>query len=68
MPTLTLLVAAENGMDFIETSALDASNVDSAFVTVLTNIYHIQSCKHVEPRPISSKQPKRMIERCMFDI
>lgn len=63
-----LLAAAENGMDFIETSALDASNVYSAFETVLTNIYHIQSCKHVEPRLISSKQPKRMIERCMFDI
>jgi Ras-related protein Rab-11A len=62
------LCAAENGMEFIETSALNASNVDSAFETVLTNIYHIQSCKHVEPRSNPSKKPKRMTERCMFDI
>lgn len=60
--------AAENGMEFIETSALDASNVESAFETVLANIYHTQSSKHVEPRSNSSKQPLRMIERCMFDI
>lgn len=60
--------AAENGMEFIETSALNASNVDSAFETVLTNIYHIQSCKHVEPRSNPSKKPQRLTERCMFDI
>ncbi|KAI9433830.1 GTPase [Lactarius indigo] len=60
--------AAENGMEFIETSALNTSNVESAFETVLTNIYHIQSSKHVEPRPNSSKKPLRLIERCMFDI
>jgi len=59
--------AAENGMGFIETSALDSSNVESAFKTVLTNIYHIQS-KHVEPRSNPSKRPQRMTERCMFDI
>ena len=28
--------AAENGLSFIETSALDASNVESAFQTILT--------------------------------
>ncbi len=27
---------AENGLSFIETSALDASNVESAFQTILT--------------------------------
>lgn len=28
--------SAENGLSFIETSALDASNVESAFQTILT--------------------------------
>ncbi|KAH9024155.1 GTPase [Lactarius pseudohatsudake] len=42
--------AAENGLEFIETSALNTSNVESAFESVLTNIYHIQSSKHVETR------------------
>ncbi|KAI9454296.1 ras family-domain-containing protein [Lactarius psammicola] len=60
--------AAENGMGFIETSAFNTSNVESAFETVLTNIYHMQLSKHVEPRSNLSKQSLRMIERCMFDI
>lgn len=30
---------AENGLSFIETSALDASNVESAFQTILTGAY-----------------------------
>ena len=30
------LRTAENGLSFIETSALDASNVESAFQTILT--------------------------------
>lgn len=33
---LFLLSAAENDLSFIETSALDASNVESAFQTILT--------------------------------
>ncbi|KAF8263407.1 GTPase [Lactarius quietus] len=60
--------AAENGMDFIETSALDASNVYSAFKTVLTNVYLLQSCKHVESTLNPSKKALRLTERCMFDI
>ena len=32
--------AAENGLSFIETSALDASNVESAFQTILTGASH----------------------------
>ncbi|KIJ24145.1 hypothetical protein M422DRAFT_39281 [Sphaerobolus stellatus SS14] len=38
--------AAENGLLFIETSALDASNVESAFYMLLTDIY--QSNKALE--------------------
>ena len=30
------LTPAENGLSFIETSALDASNVEAAFQTILT--------------------------------
>ncbi|CAL1703392.1 unnamed protein product [Somion occarium] len=40
--------AAENGLSFIETSALDASNVESAFQTILTDIYRIVSQKSLE--------------------
>ncbi|KAH8102950.1 ras-domain-containing protein [Cristinia sonorae] len=48
--------AAENELSFIETSALDASNVEGAFQTILTDIYRIvsarsleQSADHVKP-------------------
>ncbi|KAI0818498.1 GTPase [Irpex lacteus] len=40
--------AAENGLSFIETSALDASNVEGAFQTILTDIYRIVSSKSLE--------------------
>ncbi|KAI4524937.1 GTPase [Schizophyllum commune] len=40
--------AAENNLSFIETSALDASNVESAFQTILTDIYRIVSSKSLE--------------------
>ncbi|CAF9918497.1 MAG: hypothetical protein GOMPHAMPRED_001534 [Gomphillus americanus] len=37
--------ASENNLSFIETSALDASNVELAFQNILTEIYHIVSSK-----------------------
>lgn len=40
--------AAENGLSFIETSALDASNVESAFQNILSEIYNIVSNKALE--------------------
>jgi len=40
--------AAENGLSFIETSALDASNVELAFQNILTDIYRIVSTKSLE--------------------
>jgi len=40
--------ASENGLSFIETSALDASNVESAFQNILTEIYRIVSNKALE--------------------
>ncbi|EGG09611.1 uncharacterized protein MELLADRAFT_115734 [Melampsora larici-populina 98AG31] len=40
--------AAENNLSFIETSAMDASNVESAFQNILTDIYRIVSSKALE--------------------
>merc|ERR1711977_397895 len=40
--------ASENHLSFIETSAADASNVESAFQTILTDIYNIVSSKQLE--------------------
>ncbi|CED84238.1 gtp-binding protein ypt3 [Phaffia rhodozyma] len=40
--------AAENNLSFIETSALDANNVEAAFQNILTEIYHIVSSKALE--------------------
>jgi len=37
--------STDNGLSFIETSALDASNVESAFQTILGDIYRIVSSK-----------------------
>ncbi|CEQ39064.1 SPOSA6832_00546, partial [Sporobolomyces salmonicolor] len=49
------LFSQENGLSFIETSALDASNVENAFQTILTEIYRIVSSKQLEADPISSR-------------
>ena len=38
-------MAEKEGLSFIETSALDATNIDKAFQTILTEIYHIISKK-----------------------
>lgn len=38
-------LAKKDGLSFLETSALEALNVDKAFQTVLTEIYHIVSKK-----------------------
>ncbi|KAF7508085.1 Ras- protein Rab-11B [Endocarpon pusillum] len=40
--------ASENNLSFIETSALDASNVELAFQNILTEIYRIVSSKTFE--------------------
>ncbi|KAK1923524.1 ras family-domain-containing protein [Papiliotrema laurentii] len=40
--------ATENNLLFIETSALDASNVESAFQNILTDIYRIVSTKTLD--------------------
>ncbi|GAP82483.2 putative Ras-like protein Rab-11B [Rosellinia necatrix] len=40
--------ASENHLSFIETSALDASNVELAFQNILTEIYRIVSSKALD--------------------
>jgi len=47
--------AAEHGLSFIETSALDASNIELAFHTITTDIYHIVSKKSMEPFSTNSE-------------
>jgi Ras-related protein Rab-11A len=53
--------ATENGLSFIETSALDASNVESAFQTILTDIYRIVSSKSLESSSTNIEPPKESI-------
>ncbi|PPQ66026.1 hypothetical protein CVT26_010782 [Gymnopilus dilepis] len=53
--------ATENGLSFIETSALDASNVEAAFQTILTDIYRIVSSKSLESSTSNIEPPKASI-------
>jgi len=53
--------STENGLSFIETSALDASNVESAFQTILTDIYRIVSSKTLESSTSDIAPPKSSI-------
>ncbi|KAJ1655268.1 Rab GTPase ypt31 [Dispira simplex] len=49
--------ATENGLSFIETSALDSTNVEQAFQQILTEIYRIVSHKALESAP-DANQPR----------
>jgi Ras-related protein Rab-11A len=42
---------AENGLSFIETSALDASNVETVFQRIMTDVYRNVSSKALEQSP-----------------
>jgi len=53
--------ATENGLSFIETSALDASNVEGAFLTILTDIFRIVSSKSLESSSNNIEPPKDSI-------
>ncbi|KAG6918571.1 hypothetical protein DXG01_013372 [Tephrocybe rancida] len=53
--------STENGLSFIETSALDASNVEGAFQTILTDIYRIVSSKSLESSTTNIEPPKESI-------
>lgn len=43
--------AEKNSLSFIETSALDSTNVEVAFHNILTEIYHIVSQKQIHDSP-----------------
>ncbi|CAH1453600.1 unnamed protein product [Lactuca virosa] len=47
----------KEGLSFLETSALEAHNVEKAFQTVLTNIYHIVSKKALAAQEASGPTP-----------
>ncbi|KAG6370788.1 GTPase [Boletus reticuloceps] len=49
--------ASDNELSFIETSALDASNVESAFQTTLAEIYRITSSQALEQSADAIKAP-----------
>ncbi|KAE8723899.1 Ras-related protein YPTC6 [Hibiscus syriacus] len=56
--------AEKEGLSFIETSALDATNVEKAFQTILSEIYRIISKKSLssdEPAPTSIKEGKALV-------
>jgi hypothetical protein len=55
-------------MMYMETSAFNASNVEFAFESVLTQIYHMETGKHIEPSSSLSGRPLKLIERHFFDI
>ncbi|KNC51544.1 Ras-like protein YPTC6, partial [Thecamonas trahens ATCC 50062] len=52
--------AQENGISFIETSALDASNVEEAFSSILTKIYEKVSRKSMNSDAAGSGKTKPM--------
>ena len=54
-------------MMYMETSALDTSNVESAFQSVLSEICRVQ-LSHDAETSASSPGPMKMTERHLFDI
>ncbi|KAJ7864672.1 ras family-domain-containing protein [Mycena leptocephala] len=59
--------AEENGLSFIETSALDASNVEGAFQTILTDICRILSSRSLEESNNPVPGPSIPIGPCKDD-
>lgn len=49
--------AERNTLSFIETSALDSTNVENAFQNILTEIYKIVSAKEIRDSPIDRPGP-----------
>ncbi|KAK1320858.1 Ras-related protein Rab2BV [Acorus calamus] len=43
-------LAEKEGLSFLETSALEAVNIEKAFQTILTEIYHIIARKRLQPK------------------
>ncbi|KAM7314087.1 hypothetical protein ISCGN_003872 [Ixodes scapularis] len=49
----------KNKLSFIETSALDSTNVEAAFHQILTDIYHIVSQKQIRSEGDNDPSPSR---------
>lgn len=62
---LITIVIAENGLSFIETSALDASNVEGAFQTILTGELHVFART---ASGFSSRSPLRYLPNCLKQV
>ncbi|CAG0893673.1 unnamed protein product, partial [Darwinula stevensoni] len=58
--------AEKHGLSFIETSALDSTNVETAFVNILTEIYHIVSKKQMKD-PMDDESPSANARPLMLD-
>ncbi|MCD7461383.1 Ras- protein RABA5a [Datura stramonium] len=54
-------LAEDKGLFFIETSALDSSNVTSAFQTVVKEIYNILSRKVMQSQELQKKDSGRLV-------
>ncbi|WOH02266.1 hypothetical protein DCAR_0521655 [Daucus carota subsp. sativus] len=50
-------LAEKEGLSFLETSALEASNIERAFQTVLTEIYHIMNKKALAAEEAAATLP-----------
>lgn len=55
--------AEQNNMMFIETSALDATNVESAFITTIQRVHEIQLSKIKDQVPHAAKNDNIELER-----
>ncbi|XP_056366772.1 ras-related protein Rab-11A-like isoform X2 [Oenanthe melanoleuca] len=54
--------AEENGLSFLETSALDSTNVETAFHSILSEIYHTVSQRQMSGQPEPEFGPSSAIE------
>ncbi|XP_075381066.1 ras-related protein Rab-11A-like [Mycteria americana] len=54
--------AEKNGLSFLETSALDSTNVETAFHNILSEIYRIVSQRQITGQPESEFGPTTSIE------
>jgi len=59
--------AEKNNLAFIETSALDASNVELAFQNILTEIYTIVSQKQLESGPVPTPGPNTNVKKLTIE-
>jgi len=62
------LFAERNSIAFIETSALDSTNVETAFCTILTDIYKVISQKEIDFSDAEASPHKVIVPSTLEDI